>query len=107
MLLLACASLVLLPSSPTVLRRLLPRSSRAQGRGGCNSAACPIAMQVRMPEDEATIDALIDQTRQTTSVVVLYFADPSAFAEPEWSSSWGDASEPTARDDIVNRVATE
>ena len=64
-------------------------------------------MQLRMPEDSATIDALIEQTQQTSSIVVLYYDDPSAFAEPEWSSSWGDAPEPTARDDIVSRVANE
>tara|TARA_B100000795_G_scaffold230119_1_gene187461 strand:- start:287 stop:637 length:351 start_codon:yes stop_codon:yes gene_type:complete len=64
-------------------------------------------MQLRMPEDATTIDALIEQTQQTSSIVVLYYADPSAFAEPEWSSSWNDAPEPTVRDDIVSRVANE
>jgi|TARA_B110001469_G_C9544599_1_gene270325 hypothetical protein len=64
-------------------------------------------MQLRMPEDSATIDALVEQTRQTSSIVVVYYADPSAFAEPEWSSSWGDAPEPSVRDDIVSRVANE
>lgn len=102
--LLACSPAVLLPGARTaVLRRLQPRSS---GTRGCRGP-CPISMQLRMPEDSATIDALIEQTQQTSSIVVLYYADPSAFAEPEWSSSWGDAPEPTARDDIVSRVANE
>ena len=99
---LACP--VLLPSTRTaVLRRLQLRSS---GTRGCR-VPCPIAMQLRMPEDSATIDALVEQTRQTSSIVVVYYADPSAFAEPEWSSSWGDAPEPSVRDDIVSRVANE
>jgi hypothetical protein len=99
---LACP--VLLPSPRTaVLRRLQLRSS---GTRGCR-VPCPIAMQLRMPEDSATIDALVEQTRQTSSIVVVYYADPSAFAEPEWSSSWGDAPEPSVRDDIVSRVANE
>lgn len=64
-------------------------------------------MQLRAPEDDGTIDALIEQTQRTNSIVVIYYADPSAFAEPKWSDSWGETPEPTVRDDIVSRIANE
>ena len=64
-------------------------------------------MQLRAPEDDGTIDALIEQTQRTDSIVVIYYADPSAFAEPKWSDSWGETPEPTVRDDIVSRIANE
>ena len=60
-----------------------------------------------MPEDESTVEALIEQTKRTPSVAVFYYTDPSAFAAPKWSTSWSEEPESTVRDDIVARVAAE
>ena len=66
-----------------------------------------VRMQLRMPADASAVDALIERTKSVDMVAVLYFTDPQAFAQPEWAAepSWG-APQPSARDDLVARVAT-
>ena len=98
--LLACPAVLLTGARTAVLSR----QPVCSGTRGCRGP-CPIAMQLRAPEDDGTIDALIEQTQRTNSIVVIYYADPSAFAEPKWSDSWGETPEPTVRDDIVSRIA--
>ncbi len=68
-------------------------------------------MQLLMPEDARTVDELIERTKQTDLLLVLQYADPTAFSstsqwnEPNpWESDYGGA--PSPIDDIVSRVAT-
>ena len=48
----------------------------------------PLQMSLRMPEDSTTIDALIEQTRNSNAVVVLHFCDPSGGGASSQGSSW-------------------
>lgn len=73
-------------------------------------------MSLRMPEDSRTVDALIDQTRNSRAIVVLHFCDPSAGAstasawdEPSWEGAGGgwSSGQTTLSGAIVERVANE
>ena len=60
-----------------------------------------------MPEDGSTVDALIERTKQTTAIVVLYYTDAGAYAgEPKWDEDWGDGVVSSARDDLVSGIAS-
>ena len=60
-----------------------------------------------MPEDGSTVDALIERTKQTTAIVVLYYTDAGAYAgEPKWDEDWGDGVVSSARDDLVAGIAS-
>ena len=50
------------------------------------SPAVAVSMALQAPGDENTVNALIEQTRDSAAIVVLYFCDPSADAAP--SNSW-------------------
>ena len=66
-----------------------------------------VRMELRMPEDGSTVDALIDRTQQTTAIVVLYYTDSGAYAgEPKWDEDWGDGVVSSARDDLVAGIAS-
>ena len=66
-----------------------------------------VRMELRMPEDASTVDALIERTKQTTAVVVLYYTDAGAYAgEPKWNEDWGDGVVSSARDDLVAGIAS-
>ena len=74
-----------------------------------------VQMSLRMPEDARTIDALIDQTKDSRAVVVLHYNDPSAFASPpsstwdtpSWDSSTSWSPQTTLSGTLVERVANE
>ena len=60
-----------------------------------------------MPEDGSTVDALIERTKQTTAIVVLYYTDAGAYAgEPKWDEDWGGGVVSSARDDLVAGIAS-
>ena len=66
-----------------------------------------VRMELRMPEDGSTVDALIERTQQTTAIVVLYYTDAGAYAgEPKWNEDWGDGVVSSARDDLVSGIAS-
>ena len=66
-----------------------------------------VRMELRMPEDGSTVDALIERTKQTTAIVVLYYTDAGAYAgEPKWDEDWGDGVVSSARDDLVSGIAS-
>ena len=66
-----------------------------------------VRMELRMPEDGSTVDALIERTQQTTAIVVLYYTDAGAYAgEPKWDEDWGDGVVSSARDDLVSGIAS-
>eukprot|EP00966_Prymnesium_polylepis_P088464 2047170-Prymnesium_polylepis.1 len=74
----ACATLLLAPPTRYALR-WTPR---------CGTAA---AMNLRVPEDSRTIDALIQRTKDNLAeglIVVLHFNDPTA-APNTWDYSYG------------------
>ena len=66
-----------------------------------------VRMELRMPEDGSTVDALIERTQQTTAIVVLYYTDAGAYAgEPKWDEDWGGGVVSSARDDLVAGIAS-
>ena len=66
-----------------------------------------VRMELRMPEDGSTVDALIERTKQTTAIVVLYYTDAGAHAgEPKWDEDWGGGVVSSARDDLVAGIAS-
>ena len=66
-----------------------------------------VRMELRMPEDGSTVDALIERTKQTTAIVVLYYTDAGAYAgEPKWDEDWGNGVVSSARDDLVSGIAS-
>tara|TARA_B110001452_G_scaffold154895_1_gene128870 strand:+ start:1411 stop:2292 length:882 start_codon:yes stop_codon:yes gene_type:complete len=82
-------------------------------RASVASRHAAVSLELRMPEDESTIDALIQRTieyPQEGLVVVLHFNDPlaetkqSAWEVPSWNA--GDISATTSTD-IVMRVAND
>lgn len=77
-----------------------------------------ITAELRAPADARSVEALIDQTKDSRAVVVLHFCDPSAFASPEPTSSWDSPSswdatpsswtgQTTLSGAMVERVANE
>ena len=45
-------------------------------------------MQLRMPEDVGTIEALVEETKRTTNILVLYFSAGQEAPAPGSSNSW-------------------
>ena len=63
-------------------------------------------MQLRMPDNAGTVDALIEESRRSPSIVVLYFTDPTGEASPAWQTpQWGTQEQSSAQDDLVRSVA--
>ena len=71
------------------------------------------SMALRMPEDENTVEALIQQTARLSSapLLVLHYTDPMANPPSAWEASptWGDEDQygsSSPLDSVVSNVAT-
>ena len=104
-------ALALLQPATTLLAALAPIGSRRMSTAACRHAT--VTLELRMPENEGTIDALIQRTTENPQeglVVVLHFNDPfaeakqSAWGVPSWNA---DTLSATSSTDVVMRVAND
>lgn len=105
--------LILALAQPAAALLTTPTARIVSRRASAASRHTAVGLELRMPEDESTIDALIQRTieyPQEGLVVVLHFNDPlaetkqSAWELPSWNA---DSISTTSSTDVVMRVAKD